>query len=476
MSITLYNTLTRSKEVFTPITSDEVKMYTCGPTVYARAHIGNLRTYVFEDILRRTLKHAGYKMRHVMNITDVGHLQSDADDGEDKMSVASRAEAKSPWDIARMYEDLFLQDTACLNIERPEVIVRATECIPQMQLFIQELEKKGFCYQSNQNVYFDTSRFASYADFARLDLSGQKTGARPDVEQDAGKKNPQDFVLWFTSSKFPNQIMKWESPWGVGFPGWHIECSVMATQYLGDRIDIHCGGIDHIPVHHTNEIAQSEAYHGHRWVNIWMHGNFLTLDRGKMSKSRGGTLTMETLIESGYDPLHYRYLILSAHYRGELLFSFESLDSARNAYEALRNRIVDFGPQRSENRPLSDKALSYQTAFWQAIEDDLNTPVALAHLWTMVKDPTLHEAEKFSLLRDFDTVLGIDIAKMADTSVPENIRIMIARREDARKSKDWATSDRLRDELADLGIALKDTPDGPVWMVTRSTKPEGQTA
>lgn len=465
MTIKLYNTLTRQKEDFTPIIPGKVGMYACGPTVYARAHIGNLRTYVFEDVLRRTLKHAGFQLKHVMNITDVGHLQSDADEGDDKMSVAAKREAKSPWDIAREYEDVFFADTQKLNIERPEVVVRATDCIPQMQKFILALEGKGYCYRSNDNVYFDTSRFAKYANFARLDLKGQQEGARDDVEKDAGKKNPQDFVLWFTSSKFPNQIMKWDSPWGIGFPGWHIECSVMATEHLGDHIDIHCGGIDHIPVHHTNEIAQSECYHGHQWVNVWMHGNFLTVDKGKMSKSKGGTLTMETLESEGFSPLHYRYLILSAHYRGELLFSFDSLDGARNAYEALRNRIVDWGNKRNDFVTLSETARQYQSNFWTACDDDLNTPIALAHMWTMVKDGALHPAEKFALLRDFDAVLGLNIAAMANTTVPENIRNLITDRETARKNKDWGTSDRLRDELMAQGVTVKDTADGPVWII-----------
>lgn len=465
MPIKLYNTLTRQKENLQPITPGEVKLYCCGPTVYARAHIGNLRTYVFEDVLRRTIKHAGYNLKHVMNITDVGHLQSDADDGDDKMSVAAKREAKSPWDIAKEYEKIFFEDTKALNIERPEVVVRATETIPQMQKFIASLETKGFCYHTNQNIYFDTSKFAKYADFAKLDLKGQQEGAREGVEQDLGKKNPQDFVLWFTSSKFPNQIMKWESPWGEGFPGWHIECSVMATEHLGDRIDIHCGGIDHIPVHHTNEIAQSECYHGHQWVNVWMHGNFLTLDKGKMSKSKGGTLTLQTLLDEGFNPLHYRYLILSAHYRGELLFSFDSLEAARNAFEALRNRIIDWGDKRNEKITLSDMAKKYQSDFWAAIEDDLNTSIALSHLWGAVKDTTLQPAEKYALLQDFDVVLGLDVTKMADVNIPVDLRLMIAERETARKAKDFATSDRLRDTLAARGVIIKDTADGPVWMM-----------
>lgn len=465
MTIKLYNTLTRKKEAFVPITPGQVKMYACGPTVYARAHIGNLRTYVFEDVLVKMLRHAGLSVKHVMNITDVGHLQSDADDGEDKMSVAALREAKSPWDIARAYEDVFFKDSGSLNVHRPDVVVRATETIPQMQKFIQELERRGFCYRSNQNVYFDTSKFAKYTDFARLDLKGQVEGARDDVEKDLGKRTPQDFVLWFTSSKFPNQIMKWDSPWGEGFPGWHIECSVMATEHLGDRIDIHCGGIDHIPVHHTNEIAQSECYHGHQWVNYWLHSNFLTVDKGKMSKSKDGNLTLQTLLDAGYHPLHYRYLILSAHYRGELLFSYDSLDAARNTYEGLRNRIVDWGAARDQDQALSETAQKYQSDFWAAIEDDLNTSIALAHVWAMVKDENLTPGQKFALLRDFDQVLGLDVKAMADTTIPPDIRGMIERREAARAAKDWAVADQMRNDLLARGIIIKDTPDGPVWMV-----------
>lgn len=464
MSLTLYNTLTRQKEVFTPIDPSLVRLYACGPTVYARAHIGNLRTYLFEDVLVRTLRQVGYHVKHVMNITDVGHLQSDADEGEDKMNDAARAAQRSPWDIALEFEELFFKDSAVMNIRRPDVVVRATETIPQMQKFIAELERKGFCYRTNQNLYFDTSKFQKYANFARLDLKGQIEGARDDVERDATKRNPQDFVLWFTSSKFPNQIMKWDSPWGEGFPGWHIECSVMATEHLGDRIDIHCGGIDHIPVHHTNEIAQSECYHGHQWVNVWMHGNFLTVDKGRMGKSLGGALTMQTLLDAGYNPLHYRYLLLSAHYRGELLFSYDSLDAARNAFEGLRNRIIDWGEERLEKVTLSAQAETYRSQFWTAVGDDLNTPIALAHLWGMVKDESLKPAEKYQLLLDFDQVLGLDIAKMADFTVDPAIKELISERTRARAAKDFKTSDRIRDDLLAKGIIIKDTPDGPVWM------------
>lgn len=463
-TVKLFNTLTRQKEEFKPIREGEAGLYCCGPTVYARAHIGNLRTYVFEDVLRRTLTRAGYSVNHVMNITDVGHLQSDGDDGDDKMSVAARAAQKSPWDIAREFETQFFEDTAKLNILRPGVVVRATETIAEMIDFIKVLEQKGFTYQSGGNVYFDTAKFPQYADFARLDLKGQQEAARAEVDKDDGKRSPQDFVLWFTSSKFPNQIMKWESPWGVGFPGWHIECSVMATKHLGDRFDIHCGGIDHIPVHHTNEVCQSECYHGHKWVNVWMHGNFLTVDKGKMSKSLGGTLTLSTIEEQGFHPLHYRYLILGAHYRSELMFSMDGLNAARNGFEALRNRVVDWGDARHDPKPLSAGAEKYRHDFWHACYDDLNTSIALAVLWAAVKDDTLSPGEKFALLKDFDQVLGIDVDAMADTTIDAELMALIKQREAARAAKNWAASDRLRDELAARKIAVKDTPDGPVWL------------
>lgn len=465
MAIKLFNTLHRHKDDLSPISPPQVSLYCCGPTVYARAHIGNLRTYVFQDVLRRTILHAGYHLKHVMNITDVGHLQSDADDGEDKMNMAAKAAQKSPWDIAREFEDIFFDDCAKLNVHRPDVVVRATESIDDMIPFIAELEHKGYAYRTNGNLYFDTAKFPTYSELARLDLEGQKQAARGDVMADAGKRNPQDFVLWFTSSKFPNQIMKWDSPWGEGFPGWHIECSVMATKHLGERIDIHCGGIDHIPVHHTNEIAQSECYHDHKWVNIWMHGNFLTVDKGKMSKSKGDTLTMATIEAQGFHPLHYRYLILQAHYRGELLFSWDALDAARNAYESIRNRIVDWGKDIFiPMKDYSELAKDYHRQFWHAIEDDLNTPIALAKMWHMIKNPDLPANEKFSSLRYFDTVLGLDIEAMTDTTIDPKLQGLITEREAARANKDWATSDRIRNELIELGITVKDTPDGPVWL------------
>lgn len=464
MTLKFYNTLTRAKEDFVPIKPGEVSLYCCGPTVYARAHIGNMRTYVFEDLLRRVLQHAGYKLKHAMNITDVGHLQSDADDGEDKMSVAAKVSQRSPWDIAREFEDVFFEDCNILNIGRPDVVVRATETIPEMIEFIEDLERKGYAYRTNGNLYFDTAKFPAYSELARLDLEGQRAAARENMNTDQAKRNPQDFVLWFTSSKFPNQIMKWDSPWGVGFPGWHIECSVMATKHLGNRIDIHCGGIDHIPVHHTNEIAQSECYHDHKWVNVWMHGNFLTQDKGKMSKSGGGNLTMATIAEQGFAPMHYRYLILGAHYRGELMFSWEAMEGARNTYEGLRNRIVDWGLKTADGVILGEAARGYQKQFWDAFEDDLNTPIALSVMWGMIKDTAVSVPEKFTLLIDFDTALGIDIAAMANTTIDPEIQELIARRETARVNKDWATSDRMRDDLSARGIIVKDTPDGPVWL------------
>lgn len=464
MSVTLYNTLTRQKELFKPITEGQVGMYCCGPTVYDRQHLGNFRTFIFEDILHRVLEHAGYRVKHVMNITDVGHLQSDADDGDDKIALAAAKQQKSPWDVAKECEDQFFKDAGTFYIRRPDVVVRATETIQEMIDFIKILEEKGYTYIAGGNVYFDTAKFEQYADFARLDLKGQQAAARDDVEYDHAKKNPQDFVLWFTLSKFPNQIMKWDSPWGVGFPGWHIECSVMASQHLGTHFDIHCGGIDHIPVHHTNEIAQSECCHGHKWVNIWMHVSFLTLKDRKMSKSKGGTYVLDTLYENGFHPLHYRYLVLGTHYRSELVFGWDVMEVARTTYESLKNKVIDFGPARDQKVPLSDTAMSYAKKFWDSCMDDINTPVALSHMWMMIKDSSLHPSEKYQLLLEFDMVLGLDIASMADTQIPDQVKELITAREQARIKKDWALSDQLRDQIAGFGVVIKDTADGPVWI------------
>lgn len=465
LEVALYNTLSRKIEQFVPITPGVVKLYACGPTVYNFAHIGNLRTYIFEDLLRRCLEHAGYEIQHVMNITDVGHLESDADQGDDKMELAAQREAKSPWDIAKYYEQAFFQDLAKLNIKTPTIVCRATEHIKDMQDFVLELEKKEYTYTVDGNVYFRINNFPSYADFSRRNLDELREGARVDV--DHRKENPLDFVLWFSNSKFPNQIMKWDSPWGVGFPGWHIECSAMASRYLGDHFDIHCGGIDHISIHHSNEIAQSEGRFGHKWVNYWMHGEFLVLQKDKMSKSAGNFLTLSSLGNQNYDPLYFRYLCFGAHYRSQLLFSFEALDGARNAFEGLKNRVLSFklNPDKAKN-PSRKKEL--HDAFYKHINNDLDTPKALAIVWETLKDADLSNNEKHELIKDFDIIMGFGVDNFTAPILSEKHMGIIRERESVREHKDWRQADAMRDQLLADGICIKDTKNGTEWyLVTK---------
>lgn len=458
--VALFNTLSRKIEHFVPITPGVVKLYACGPTVYHFAHIGNLRTYIFEDLLRRCLEAAGYKIEHVMNITDVGHLESDADQGDDKMELAAKREAKSPWDIARSYEKAFFEDLEKLNIKKPEIICRATEHIKDMQDFVLELEKKGLTYTVDGNVYFRIDKFPNYADFSRRNLEELREGAR--VELDPRKENQLDFVLWFSNSKFPNQIMKWDSPWGIGFPGWHIECSAMASRYLGDHFDIHCGGIDHISIHHSNEIAQSEGRFGHKWVNYWMHGEFLVLHKDKMSKSSGNFITLSSLQEKGFEPIYYRYLCLGAHYRSQLLFSYEALEGARNAFEGLKNRVLSF--KLNVDKPKAPtRKLELNKAFFDAINNDLDTPVALAIVWEMLKDHELSNTEKLELIRDFDNILGLGVDNFTAPILSDDHMALIQERELVRTQKNWAQADALRDQLLADGICIKDTKTGPQW-------------
>lgn len=465
MALQLFNTLNRRKEDFKPIDPSMVKLYCCGPTVYNFAHIGNLRTYIFEDLLRRTLARAGFNLTHVLNITDVGHLQSDADEGEDKMSIASAREKKSPWEIAKFYEEAFFDDCRKLGILRPHIVCRATEHIADMLDMVRTLEKKGFAYRAggNQpNVYFDTAKFPAYADFARLP-EAQQAAAR--VEADANKRNPTDFVLWFTlqGSKYPNQIMKWESDYGEGFPGWHIECSAMATKYLGDQIDIHCGGIDHVPVHHTNEIAQSEACHGHKWVNYWLHGEFLLMDEGKMSKSKGDFMTLQRVIDAGYSPLHYRYLCLTAHYRGPLNFSFDSLDSARNTYDTLCHKADEWRAQYPVAAQLSATARGIVKKIDEAMQDDLNSPIALSVLWEALRDEELPVPDKLAVLDAADSALGLGGATLAKPELSREQEELVIKREALRREKKWQEADQIRDILAQDGLLLKDRPEGTSW-------------
>ncbi|MEI6806501.1 MAG: cysteine--tRNA ligase [Myxococcaceae bacterium] len=455
-----FNTLTRQIESLKPIIPGQVSLYTCGPTVYNYAHIGNLRTYIFEDILRRTLERFGFKVNHVMNITDVGHLESDADVGDDKMALASQREKKSPWDIARYYEEAFLKDCAALNLQKPTLICRATEHIQEMQAMVQKLIDKDLAYVVDGNVYFRISKFPDYAKLSKRNLDELLEGARVDI--DNRKESPLDFVLWFSQSKFPNQIMQWDSPWGRGFPGWHIECSAMAAKYLGEHIDIHCGGVDHVSVHHSNEIAQSEGCFGHQWVNTWMHGEFLVLDKGKMSKSSGSFLTIKSLEEHGFEPLHYRYFCLGAHYRSQLFFSFEALEGARNAFESLKNRVISWklDPQKGTH---PEKATDYLKRFNEALANDLDMPIALSILWEMVKDAELGGKAQLELITQFDQILGLGVERFQKVELSPELLDLVKERENARTLKDWAKSDELRKELLGRGICLKDSPAGTDW-------------
>ncbi len=463
MKIKLFNTLTRRIEPFEPISLGKVGLYTCGPTVYNYAHIGNLRTYLFEDLLKRTLLAEGYEVRHVMNITDVGHLTSDADLGEDKMELGAAREGKSVFEIAQAYIEAFERDLAALRILPPSIWCRATEHIAEQLAEVEVLLAKGFAYELADGVYFDTSRFPSYGALARKDLEGQIAGAR--VEQVQGKRNASDFALWKKSPAGQKRLMEWPSPWGVGFPGWHIECSAMATKYLGPHFDIHCGGIDHIAVHHTNEIAQAEAANGvSPWVNVWMHGEFLVLDKAKMSKSSGEFLTLARLAAEGYEALDYRYFCLGAHYRAPLTFSFTALDAARSGRQNLMARLADCAGVILPER-LSDAALALWRDFWAKLADDLNAPRALAVLWEAAK-ADLAPADKALLVHKMDACLGLDLGAPRTVAVRElsaEESALLAERQVARANKEWARSDALRQKLADLGVVVLDTKEGQSW-------------
>ncbi|WP_319561129.1 cysteine--tRNA ligase [Marispirochaeta sp.] len=466
MALQFFNSYTRTLEEFTPRNDKTVSFYACGPTVYNYAHIGNLRAYVFEDVLRRTLEYLGYSVTHVMNITDVGHLTDNADEGEDKIVKRSRESGESVWDIARFYTDAFFQDTDRLNIYRPSIACAATEHVDDMIALIKRLEEKGYTYTAGGNVYFDTSKFADYGKMALLDRQEQQAGARVDV--DRNKRHPRDFVLWFTQSKFENHIMLWDSPWGRGYPGWHIECSAMSMKYLGEQFDIHCGGIDHIPVHHTNEIAQSEAATGKQWVRYWLHNEFLLVDSGKMSKSKGGFLTLQSLIDEGYDPLDYRYFLLGAHYRTQLRFSFENLKGARSARLSLEDKLKELlsaGESPLDITELTEKSRNYRESFHRDLEADLNTPRALATVWTVLKDKELAAGEVLALLYDFDHVLGLRLSEIETPGkyqLSEEEKTLLEERNAARKEKNFTRADEIRDYFSRKGLVLKDTPDGTV--------------
>lgn len=459
MVLRLFNTLSRKKEDFKPIHPPRVGMYSCGPTVYNYAHIGNLRTYIFNDILRRTLLKNGFELKHVMNITDVGHLTSDADEGEDKMLVGAKREHKSVLQIAEFYTQAFFNDTAKLNIQKPEIICKATEHIKQMIEMCKKIEKHGYAYFAGGNLYFDTAKFEDYGKLAKLKLEALKEGAR--TEKDPNKKSPTDFVLWFTKSKFQEQEMKWESPWGTGYPGWHIECSAMSSYYLGEQFDIHTGGIDHISVHHTNEISQAEAaFQKKPWVKYWLHGEFLVMEKAKMAKSAGGFLTLQSLLDKGYEPLAYRYFCLGTHYRKQLMFSWEGLGTATNAYQALKNRIGEIKKQ-AEGKDKPELKKKYQAMFMQAVNDDLNIPRALAVLNQAITDTAVSSKTKLELIADFDEILGLDLLREEKIDIPKDVQELVNKREEARKSKDFKLSDKLRDEIKAKGFVVEDTREGP---------------
>ncbi len=462
-----YNTKSRKLEVFKSINRGQVGLYCCGPTVYNYQHIGNLRTYIFEDLLSRSLRYAGYKVNHVMNITDVGHLVSDADEGEDKMLLASKREAKSSHDIASYYTDIFFEHCSWLNITRPDVICKATDHIAEMISLIEKLQLQDIAYESGGNVYFDVNKFPDYSKLALLDLEQLRSGAR--IEVDSKKRNPYDFALWFTKSKFEDQELQWDSPWGRGYPGWHIECSAMAHKYLGESFDIHCGGIDHIPVHHTNEIAQSEAAHGKPMANFWLHGGFLVADKQKMSKSTGEFLTLDRLKDKGFDPISYRLLCLGGSYRKELAWSWEALESASARLNGLREKIMSLNESLGGKIPSDDSSLSAQARtigdqFKTEVLNDIGVSRGLANFQQTLQNSTIEPGEKLYLALDFDKVLGLGVSDWLETkteTVPKKVKDLLAKREEARSAKDWAKSDTLRDELLAEGWTVKDTPEGP---------------
>ncbi len=471
----LFNTLSRALEDFVPLQPGRVGLYACGPTVYNFAHLGNLRTYVSEDLLVRTLRELGYQVRHVMNVTDVGHLTSDADQGEDKMLKAAREQGRTVWQIAEFYTRAFFEDCASLNVLPPTVICRATEHIEDMIALIRRLESRGYTYQAGGNVYFDIARFPDYGRLAGQNLEELKAGAR--VEVDAGKRHPLDFVLWFTRSKFEHQAMLWDSPWGLGYPGWHIECSAMSMKYLGEQFDIHCGGVDHVPVHHTNEIAQSEAATGRKWVNYWLHAEFLVLAKEKMAKSAGSFLTLASIKEKGFDPLDYRYLCLGAHYRSQLQFSWEALEAAAAGRRGLVERLARLreeaagqGPE-AEGRGLAgseagpDGGGSLEQAFLAELADDLNSPRGLAVLWGLLRNPGLPAASRLRGALAMDRVLGLGLQEAREVRGelgPEE-QALLEERTRARQAKEWARADALRQELARRGVQVEDTPGGVRW-------------
>ena len=454
----LYNTLTRRKEVFKPLKGKTVGLYTCGPTVYDFAHIGNLRTYLFEDVLKRTLLYNGYRVKHIENITDVGHLVSDADEGEDKMMKALAREGLTPTKqsllkLADRYTDAFKADLKQLNILPPDKWAKATGHVKEMVAFIKRIEKNGYAYETDDGLYFDTAKLKDYGRLGQLDVAGLKAGARVAM---GSKKNPTDFALWIKAVKAnQHHLMQWPSPWGKGFPGWHIECSAMSLKYLGERFDIHCGGVDHIAVHHSNEIAQNEAATGKQRVNVWCHGEFLTIDQGRMGKSEGNFITLQTVVDRGFEPAAFRYLRLKTHYRQQLTFSWEALGAAKNALQNLREKVGSSGTAKTDGG-------AYEARFLEAINDDLNAPRALAVVWDLVKDPAVAPAAKKQALLKFDRVLGLGLAqpKVKKQSIPAEVTRLAEQRRQLRAAKEWAKADDLRQEIERRGFTVEDTAAG----------------
>ncbi|MDD2469598.1 MAG: cysteine--tRNA ligase [Bacilli bacterium] len=463
----IYNTLSKSEEKFIPHNENEVKMYTCGPTVYDYAHIGNLRTYIFEDILEKTLSYIGYNVKRVMNVTDVGHMTSDADTGDDKMLSGAKREGKSVYEIADFYTEAFFSDLLKLNIKKPDIIKKASDHIDQYINIISKLLETGYAYTAGGNVYFDISKAKDYYKLSGKNEKDLLVGVRDDVEEDKNKRNPFDFGLWFTSSKFDNQALKWDSPWGTGYPGWHIECSGISIKYLGEYLDIHCGGVDNIFPHHTNEIAQSEAYLGHKWCNYWVHGEFLNDETGKMSKSKGEFLILSLLESKGYKPLAYRFFCLGSHYRKQLAFSYNSLDIASNSYDKLLNRIKNIKADDSEVDALKSKV--YKDKFKAALEDDLNTSNALTILFEVIKDNDLNNNTKRYLIEDFDKVLSLDLLKddnfIVDSEFISEIEALIAERNVAKNEKNYAKADEIRDCLLSMGVIISDGSEGTKYEI-----------
>ncbi|MGN0660512.1 MAG: cysteine--tRNA ligase [Oscillospiraceae bacterium] len=461
----LYNTLTRTKEEFVPNEAGKASIYTCGPTVYHYAHIGNLRTYIMEDVLEKYLRFSGLDVTRVMNITDVGHLTSDGDTGDDKMLKGAKREHKTVMEIAKFYTDAFFSDCKKLNIKIPDIVEPATNCIDDFIKVISSLLEKGYAYESGGNIYFDTSKLDKYYVFNDFDEEDLAVGVREGVEEDKSKRNKTDFVLWFTKSKFDDQELKWDSPWGVGYPGWHIECSCISMKHLGERLDIHCGGIDNAFPHHTNEIAQSEAFLGHKWCNYWFHVLHLNTNSGKMSKSKGEFLTVSLLESKGYNPLAYRFFCLLSHYRKSLVFTYENLDNAVASYDKLISKIAAFVNDTSKDIE-SEKFDALMKKFTDALDNDLNTSLALTAVFDVIKSDA-NARTKTALLEEFDKVLSLDLVdsarKLCQTKqeeIPDEVALLAARRAEARKAKDFALADKLRDEITALGYVIEETRQG----------------